>query len=145
MRWKGAVTAATIRRVGTAPAFNAARITTTRLIFTSPTSRVPFSVALNHTGLRHTPIPASTHIPCRSLSAKSSTGNSGTPPSKPIVDDNDNEIYSPEKDPMAHMTEAEKEEIRQDIRKQSQRIYSVGSGVLGIGVLAVIIAVIANR
>ena len=65
------------------------------------------------------------------------------------------DVYSPEKDPMAGLsgtppccmwlfitcrcsrdrtrTEAEKDEIRQDIRKQSQRMFSYAYGIIGGG------------
>ncbi|KAJ3151206.1 hypothetical protein HDU86_006197 [Geranomyces michiganensis] len=50
-------------------------------------------------------------------------------------------LYSPDRDPMKNMSEAEKDEIRRTIRTESQRAFSVGYGIIGGGMLAVGIAV----
>ncbi|KAJ3213516.1 hypothetical protein HDU67_002802 [Dinochytrium kinnereticum] len=61
--------------------------------------------------------------------------------SNPKLKENANEdydgVYSKEKDPMAHMTEAEKEEVRRDVREGSQRAFSVGYGIVGGAMAAV--------
>ncbi|TPX49521.1 hypothetical protein SeLEV6574_g01434 [Synchytrium endobioticum] len=42
-------------------------------------------------------------------------------------------VYSPEKDPMVGLSEAEKDQVRQDIRKQSQRMFAYAYGIIGGG------------
>ncbi|KAJ3185112.1 hypothetical protein HDU87_002678 [Geranomyces variabilis] len=62
-------------------------------------------------------------------------------PEKTPPKDDDPWLYSPDRDPMKNMSEAEKDEIRKTIRTESQRAFSVGYGIIGGGMLAVGIAV----
>ncbi|KAJ3003178.1 hypothetical protein HKX48_001920 [Thoreauomyces humboldtii] len=64
----------------------------------------------------------------------------GQPEAKP----DDPWIYSKERDPMANMSEAEKDDIRKTIRTESQRAFSVGYGIIGGGMLAVGVAMWYN-
>ncbi|TPX61443.1 hypothetical protein PhCBS80983_g01082 [Powellomyces hirtus] len=47
-------------------------------------------------------------------------------------------LYSKERDPMAGMSEEEKEAIRKNIRSESQRAFSISYGIIGGGMLAVV-------
>ncbi|KAI8848159.1 hypothetical protein BC829DRAFT_443964 [Chytridium lagenaria] len=49
------------------------------------------------------------------------------------------------KDPMAHMSESEKDEIRRDVREQSQRAYSIGYSIIGGGMAAVLMLVLYSQ
>ncbi|KAJ3049576.1 hypothetical protein HK097_009446 [Rhizophlyctis rosea] len=74
--------------------------------------------------------------PLLTRSYASPSSNPTPPPAKP----NNDYLYNPEKDPMRNMTEAEKDEIRRDVRRESQRAFSYGYGILGGGIgLALVI------
>ncbi len=48
-------------------------------------------------------------------------------------------IYTPEKDPMAHMTEAQKQQIRKDIQRNTRRAASYGYGFIGVAGLLMMV------
>ncbi|KAI8818339.1 uncharacterized protein EV422DRAFT_180809 [Fimicolochytrium jonesii] len=71
------------------------------------------------------------------LAAVTPTPPKPTPPPPADKPQDESWIYSKEKDPMANMSEEEKDEIRRDVRRESARAFSVGYAILGGGVLAV--------
>ncbi|KAJ3099001.1 hypothetical protein HDU97_003528 [Phlyctochytrium planicorne] len=54
--------------------------------------------------------------------------------------------YTPDKDPMAHMSEEEKNKIRKDVMEQGRRAYSIGYGIIGGGAAATLLIILyANQ
>ncbi|TPX70394.1 hypothetical protein SpCBS45565_g01782 [Spizellomyces sp. 'palustris'] len=98
-------------------------------------------------------LPLLTRLPLRRLATPADlTGKTGprqstTPPippdqEKPVVDET--WIYSKERDPMANMSEEEKEAIRKHIRQESARMFSISYGIIGGGMLIAGLAVWYN-
>ncbi|KNC98822.1 uncharacterized protein SPPG_05799 [Spizellomyces punctatus DAOM BR117] len=98
-------------------------------------------------------LPLLTRLPIRRLATPADlTGKTGprqstTPPippdqEKPLVDET--WVYSKERDPMANMSEEEKEAIRKHIRQESARMFSISYGIIGGGMLIAGLAVWYN-
>ncbi|KAJ3111072.1 hypothetical protein HDU96_006011 [Phlyctochytrium bullatum] len=79
--------------------------------------------------------------PLTTPSTPSSSTPSPSPPPTKHKDDYDG-VFTPDKDPMAHLSEAEKEQIRRDVREQSARAYSIGYGIIGGGAAAALLLVL---
>ncbi|KAH6562388.1 hypothetical protein BASA83_006866 [Batrachochytrium salamandrivorans] len=60
-------------------------------------------------------------------------------PAKEQTDHDTHGTYTPKKDPMAEMTEDQKNQIRKEIREQGYRVYSIGYAIIG-GSMALVLA-----
>ncbi|KAJ3318018.1 hypothetical protein HDU76_000954 [Blyttiomyces sp. JEL0837] len=54
------------------------------------------------------------------------------------IKDDDDWVYSKERDPMAGLSEEEKETIKKEIGAEGRRAYSIGYGIIGGGMMVVI-------